>query len=344
MSRPKGTAEELERRRRRAVELSRQGERHGTIARVLGVHVKSISRWLKLAQTPHGLDSRPQPGRRPGLSMRQLATLERLLLKGAKKHGWHNELWTAARVAKLIQRRFGIGYHPEHVRKILKGKLGWTSQKPRRKARERDDKEVSRWLADEYPRILREAYRRQAHLLFLDESGFFLTPTVRRTLAPRGKTPELLAFDRRDKLSAISAISVSPVAARAGLHFELLGHNAKAPDVVAFLEEIRRQLGNGFTVVWDGNQIHSKAKAVQAYLARHPDVVAETFPGYVPELNPDEGVWGWTKYGRLANLAAADTTELWEQAGGELWELSHRPDLLKGFIRQTGLIGLQRAG
>jgi len=97
-------------------------------------------------------------------------------------------------------------------------------------------------------------------------------------------------------------------------------------------------------VVWDRNQIHGKSGAVKAWLARHPGVVAEDFPGYVPDLNPDEGVWGWAKYGQLANLAAWDTTELWEQAGGELWELKHRPDLLKGFIRQTGLIGLLRAG
>jgi transposase len=188
------------------------------------------------------------------------------------------------------------------------------------------------------------ARRSFAHLLFWDESGFFLTPTVRRALAPRGKTPVLLAWDRRDKLSAISCISVSPKAGRPGLHFELLGHNAKAEDVVAFLEQMRRQLRGGLTVIWDGNQIHSKARAVKEYLAAHPEVVAETFPGYVPDLNPDEGVWGWTKYGRLANLAARDTTELWEQVGGELWELKHQPDLLKGFIRETGLIGLLRAG
>ena len=345
MARPIGKAEELERRRRRAVALARAGEDRATVARILGVHPKTLERWLRLdRQGPHGLASRPLLGHAPRLSDAQLAQLEKLLLEGAKRHGWHNELWTASRVARLIERRFGERFHPEHVRKILKQRLGWTSQKPRRKPRERDDKEVSRWLADEYPRILREAFRRQAHLLFWDESGFFLTPTVRRTLAPRGKTPVLLAFDRRDRLSAISCISVSPKAARPGLHFELLGHNAKACDVVAFLGQVRRQLRNGLTVIWDGNRIHSKAKAVKEYLAAHPDVVAETFPGYVPDLNPDEGVWGWAKYGRLANLAAQSTGELWEQAGGELWELRQRPDLLRAFIRQTGLIGLLRAG
>src|SRR5205823_8787949 len=164
---------------------------------------------------------RPQPGPTPGLTDADLRRLEGLLVKGAKAHGWPNDLWTAARVARLIERRFGLRYHPEHVRKILKRRLGWTSQKPRRKARERNDKEVERWRADELPRILREAWKRQAHVVFLDESGFALTPSVRRTLAPRGRTPILEAWDRRDRISAISAVTLSPKAGRPGLYFEL---------------------------------------------------------------------------------------------------------------------------
>ncbi|MGH7173770.1 MAG: winged helix-turn-helix domain-containing protein, partial [Gemmataceae bacterium] len=99
-------------------------------------------------------------------------------------------------MARLIQQRFGVSLHPEHVRKILKQRLGWTSQKPKRKARERNDKVVERWLGDERPGILREAFRRQAHVVFLDESGFQLTPSVRRTLTPRGQTPVLDCWDR----------------------------------------------------------------------------------------------------------------------------------------------------
>jgi hypothetical protein len=257
-------------------------------------------------------------------------------------HGWHNQLWTAARVARLIEREFRISYHPEHVRKILKRRLGWTSQKPRRKARERNDKEVARWVGDEFPRIVREAWVRSAYLVFLDESGFHLTPTVRRTLAPRGKTPVLDAWDRRDKWSAISGVTVSPVVGRPGLYFDLLDHNVHGEDVVTFLAELHRRLGP-LTVVWDRNQIHSRAKVVRAWLAKHPGVVAEDFPGYVPDLNPDEGVWGWTKYGRLANLAAHDKDELWDRVVDELVEVKFRPDLLRGFIRQSELPGLSLA-
>src|SRR4029453_16440099 len=112
---------------------------------------------------------------------------------------------------------------------------GGTSQKPRRKARERNDKEVARWVGDEFPRIVREAWARSAYIAFLDESGFHLTPTVRRTLAPRGKTPVLAPWDRRDKWSAISCITLSPVAGRPGLYFDLLDHNVHGGEVVVFL-------------------------------------------------------------------------------------------------------------
>ena len=336
MSRPVGTADELERRRKRAVQAVIDGEPRKTVAKVLGVHLKTVARWVRAARQPGGLDAKPQLGSAPGLTDADLRRLEGLLAKGAKAHGWHNELWTAARVARLIERHFRIHYHPEHVRKILKRRLGWTSQKPKRKARERDDKEVARWIGDEFPRIVREAFRRRAYLVFLDESGFLLTPTVRRTLAPRGKTPVLVAWDRRDRWSAISCVTVSPVAGRPGLYFDLLDHNVHGEDVVAFLAAVHRRLGP-LTVVWDRNQIHSRSKAVKAWLAEHPGVVAEDFPGYVPDLNPDEGVWGWTKYGRLSNLAANDKDELWDRVVDELVELKFRPDLLRGFIRQTGL-------
>ncbi len=318
------------------------GESRKTVAKVLGVHYKTVARWVRAARKSGGLDAKPQHRAKPGLSDSDLRKLEKLLTKGAKAHGWHNELWTAARVARLIERKFGLDYHPEHVRKILKRRLGWTSQKPRRKARERNDKEVARWVGDEFPRIVREAWQRSAYLVFLDESGFFLTPTVRRTFAPRGETPVLKAWDRRDRWSAISCVTVSPVAGRPGLYFDLLDHNVHGEDVVAFLAELRRRLGR-LTVIWDRNQIHSKSRAVKAWLADHPDVVAEDFPGYVPDLNPDEGVWGWTKYGRLANLAAADKDELWDRVVEELVEVKLRPDLLRGFIQQTGLPGVTLA-
>jgi len=303
---------------------------------------KTVARWVRADRQPGGLAAKPHPGPTPGLTDADLERLAGLLLQGAKAHGWHNPLWTAARVARLIEQPFGRRYHPEHVRAILKQRLGWTSQKPRRQARERNDKEVARWVGDELPRILREAYRRHAHVVFLDESGFFLTPTVRRTLAPRGQTPVLAAWDRRDRLSAISAVTLSPVIARPNLYFEVYPHTIHGEQVVAFLADLHRRLGP-LTVVWDRGTIHDKAGVVREWLAGHPGVVTEKFPGYAPDLNPDEGVWGWTKYGRLANLAADNMGELWDHVVDELITVKFSPELLEGFIRETRLPGVSTA-
>jgi transposase len=137
MSRPTGSADELERRRQRAVEAVAEGHHRRVVAQVLGVHPKTIARWVRAAGYPGGLASKPQRGPSPGLSDTDLKHLEALLAQGATAHGWPNELWTAARVARLIEPHFHIDHHPEHVRKILKQRLGWTSQKPRRTARAR---------------------------------------------------------------------------------------------------------------------------------------------------------------------------------------------------------------
>jgi transposase len=201
-----------------------------------------------------------------------------------------------------------------------------------------DDAEVLRWLGREFPRILREARERDAHLVFLDESGFMLTPVVRRTFWPRGLTPTLYVAGKRDRISAISCITLSPRVYRPGLYFELLptNENVTAERVVAFLRELRGSLPR-FTVVWDQNRIHSKSRLVRAFLAANPSIRAEDFPGYVPDLNPDEGVWGHTKYGRLPNFAPANAEELRERVEAELQQLKRQAYFLYNFIDNTSL-------
>src|SRR5262249_15756287 len=291
MSRPVGSPVELERRRRRAVALMDQGESPTVIARILGTARASLYRWRQQARSrPDGLAAKPHPGPTPRLTDAQLAELEALLLRGAPAHGWANALWTAKRVAALIHRHFGLAFHPEHVPKLLNRRLHWTSQKPQTKAKERDPDAIQHWLDEDFPGIVRAADARDAHLVFLDESGCMLTPVVRRTLAPRGQTPVLPCWDRHDRVSAISAVPLSPHDRHPGLRFRLLpdNTNATAEQVVAFLGALRRSLPR-FTVVWDRNRTHGKSLLVRAFLAEHPEVVAEDLPGYAPELNPDEG-------------------------------------------------------
>src|SRR6478672_11391191 len=106
--RPQGSAAELERRRRRAVELVQRGESPSVVARVLGVLPSSLHRWRRSAHEDGGLDPKPATGAKRRLTDVQLAELEALLRKGATAHGFPNELWTSARVAELIRRHFSV--------------------------------------------------------------------------------------------------------------------------------------------------------------------------------------------------------------------------------------------
>jgi transposase len=339
MSRPFGAAAELERRRRYAVDAVRQGESPETVARVFGVNRVSVYRWLASARQPDGLVAKPHPGPAPRLSPEQQRRLDELLRQGPQAHGWTNRLWTCARIVEVIRRHFGVSFHHDHVGRILRVRLNWSPQKPRRRARERDEAAIASWKAQEFPRIAQAARQRDAHLVFLDESGFMLTPTVRRTWAPRGSKPLLDCWDRHDRLSAISGLTVSPKAGRLNLFFDLLpdNTNVRGEQVVEFLRQLKRHLGGPFTVLWDGSNVHSRSRLVRAYLAEHPEIVAATLPAYAPELNPDELVWGWSKYGRLPNLAAEDTDWLREHVIGELTHLQEHRNLLASFVKKTAL-------
>ena len=181
---------------------------------------------------------------------------------------------------------------------------------------------MERWKADEFPRILREAWRRGAHVAFLDESGFMLMPLVRRTLARRGQRVFLRCSAKHDRISAISCVTLSPQAMHVGLYFWLLlNENFHGEEVVEFLEYLTRQVPGEWTVVWDRNNIHSRSKVVKAWLAQAPRRWwSRTSPPMTADANPDEWVWSWAKYGKLCNLCPADVDELfdavWDCLGG----------------------------
>lgn len=337
MSRPIGTAAELERRRCRAVQAVTQGESPEVVARTYGIHRASVYRWLAMARQSDGLAAKPHPGPAPRLSLQQHRRLEELLLQGAKAHGWLNELWTCARIRILIQRHFGVSFHHDHVGRLLRQRLQWTPQKPQRRAREQDKVEVDFFRHVRFPNIAAAARERNAHLVFLDESGYMLTPTVRRTWAPRGQGAILDCWDRRDRLSAISCLTLSPRTSRLNLYFQILPYNVHGEDVVTFLRHLKRMVTGPLTVLWDRGPVHKKSKVVRAYLAKHPEIVTEELPTYAPQLNPDELVWSWSKYGRLANLAADNTDELAERVIDELVYLKQHPELLASFVDKTEL-------
>jgi transposase len=124
--------------------------------RTLGVSRQNVSRWYRRWQSGgvDALRSRGPTGRTPQVSPEQLAEVEQVLLAGARASGFTNDLWTLPRIAQVIEQRTGIAHHPGHVWRLLRA-LGWSVQRPARRATERDDEVVERWVKDEWPRIKR---------------------------------------------------------------------------------------------------------------------------------------------------------------------------------------------
>jgi transposase len=145
----------LEARRLQAAELFAQGRTQAEVARTLGVSRQSAHVWHTrfLQGGVDALRSRGPTGPDPRLSDAQLARVEEALLAGAMANGFETDLWTLERVAVVITQLTGVRYHPGHVWVILRQRLGWTLQRPERRASERDEQAITRWVQQEWPRI-----------------------------------------------------------------------------------------------------------------------------------------------------------------------------------------------
>jgi transposase len=152
--RPSGTPQELEQRRLRALRLLGQGVSPVEVARQVGVDRRSVRRWKAAVRTGgrRALAAKPASGRPRRLVARDLTRLRRMLLRGAQAAGLATDLWTCPRVGWLIQREFGVRYHPAHVSRVLHG-LGFSPQKPTRRAVERDEQRIRAWIEQDWPRV-----------------------------------------------------------------------------------------------------------------------------------------------------------------------------------------------
>ena len=152
--RPHGSPEELERRRRRAIDLLKGGASITEVARRLGCSHSSVILWRDAVRRrgPTALRAKPAAGRPPKLTAQHRARLPRLLLRGPGAWGFQTDLWTTRRIATVIQRAFGVRLHRAHVSRVLSA-LDWSPQKPERRALERDDAAIARWKRYRWPAV-----------------------------------------------------------------------------------------------------------------------------------------------------------------------------------------------
>jgi transposase len=321
-------------RRLRALYLKAQGWRRCDVAEAMGVTERSVSRWSAVARShgPQGLRSAPIPGRPPALSPSQRDLIPELLWHGAEAYGFRGSVWTCGRIAKVIEEEFGVAYHKGHVSRLLR-QLRWTPQMPIRRASQRNEQAIQQWRSQTWPRLLVEARRQHRTLVFVDESGFYLLPSVVKTYAPRAHTPVLRAKLTRDHLSVMGGMT------SAGRVYTLARQESlNGTHTVEFLVHLMRVASPRLLIVWDGSPIHRRTLVQQFVAESHSKVRLEALPGYAPDLNPwDEGGWNHLKNVEMRNLVCRDAEELHEQFHLAVNRLRHKHWLIHSFFAQAGL-------
>ncbi len=165
-----------------------------------------------------------------------------------------------------------------------------------------------------------------------------MAPLLRRTWAPRGKTPIFYQKARSyKKVSMIAALTLAPIRARIGLYFSLYSNaNIASPQIVRFLQVLTSHLQKPLLILWDRLRAH-RGQNIRRLLRRRRHLHIDFFPPYAPELNPVEYFWGYLKGNPLANLAPTDIQLLSRTARYHARRIRRHPALLRSFLHATPL-------
>jgi transposase len=320
-------------RRLRAVQLKRHGWSQRSIAAALGVAEDTVGRWVARARGggPEALRARPAPGRPPKLSAAQKRLIPDFLWHGPEAYGFRGEVWTCARVARVIEEELGARYHKGHVSRLLK-ELRWTPQAPVTRAVQRDEEAIERWRAEVWPELRKRARRERHVLVFVDEAGLYLLPGVVRTYSPEGLTPVVYEWQTRDHLSVMGGVTQLGKVYTLARQESLNGLHS-----VEFLTHLLRVAGRRLLVIWDGSPIHRRAELKEFVSGTRGKVWLEALPGYAPDLNPVEGLWQHLKHVEMRNLVCLDLEELHQEFHLAVGRVRQKPHLVQSFFAGAGL-------
>src|SRR5665213_257477 len=323
-----------QRRRFQALRLKHQGWYQRDIAQAVGVTEVSVSHWVARARIEGELAllSRRIPGRPAELSPAQQRMIPEFLWHGAEAYGFRGSVWTCARVARVIEEEFGVAYDKSHVSRLLR-RLGWTPQTPIQRASQRDEQAIEQWRAVTWPRLLREAKIERRTLVFVDEAGFYLLPSVVKTYAPMAHTPVLRAKLTRDHLSVMGGMTP-----RGRVYTLTRQESLNGSHSVEFLVHLMRVAAERLLVIWDGSPIHRRTLVREFVSDTRGKVRLEALPGYAPDLNPwDEGGWNHLKNVEMRNLVCRDLEQLHQEFHLAVHRLRQKTWLIRSVYAQAGL-------
>ena len=319
--------------RRSVVKAVRAGMTQTTAAPTFGVSLRAVNKWMALDKTG-GLRNLTlkRRGRRPGsghLTAKQSGRIRQQIIDRMPdqlKLGFY--LWTRAAVARLIEREVGVVIALTTVGRYLKA-WGMSAQKPVRRAYERNDVAIARWLRVDYPAIARRARREGATIYWGDEMGLRSDHVTGTSFALVGQTPIVRATGQRFGCNMISAITN-----RGQLAFRVFHGTFNGALFVDFLKRLLKQSRRNVVLIVDGHPVH-RSRVAQAFVAAHAKRLRVIrLPGYCPELNPDELLNQDVKTNALGKSRPRDRADMMSAVRRHLYRRQKQPRIIRNLFRE----------
>lgn len=315
--------------RTQAVKMSKAGMPASAIAQHFSVSTRAVFQWLAAYQTggQAALIAKSGAGRPPKLSADDLSQLARMIRDNTPDQlRFPFGLWTLKIIGKLIEREFKwLPSMPTLVK--LMSLLGFTPQRPIRRAWQQDEVLVERWRTQEFPAITARAKAKGATIFFADEAGMRSDCHTGRTWAPCGITPIVKSTGKRFSMQMLSAIS-----GHGELHFMLHEGRVNSDVFVRFLVQLMQGRTRPVILVVDGHSIHKSAQVCSHVESTHGMLELVYLPPYSPQLNPDEQVWKNVKE-RVSKKLPTDIIDLREKIIEAMSYLAKAAHIVAGFFR-----------
>ncbi len=329
------SAEEQHLIRKLAVQRVFDGEVAAEVARSFGLGDRTIYAWLKIAREKgiEALSPKVKPGRNRTLSDLEEEEVKRWIIGGdPRQHGFDFGLWTRQIVSDLISERFGVVMSVSGVGKLLK-RLGLTPQKPLRRAYERDEEAVKRWVAEVYPKVKKYAKNQGAEIFWLDEASIRSDDPLQRTWGEKGRTPVVNTSGQRQSINAISALSNS-----GGFWYHVYQGKFTADKCIACFKQFLKSRKKPAIVIVDGHPVH-KSRKVMDYIESLDGLLEIVFlPPYAPDLNPDELVWNHMRNIGTSKKPLKEGESLINRAIQDLDSIKRDRKLVKSFFQEENVL------
>ncbi|WP_444928029.1 IS630 family transposase [Microbulbifer sp. TRSA002] len=287
------------------------GESAAEVSRSLGLGSRTIFPWLRTAREKgiEALSPKIRPGRGRKLSAIEEEEVKRWIIGGdPRQYGFDFGLWTRQIVSNLIFERFKIELSVSSVGTLLH-RLGLTPQEPLRRAYERDEKVVNKWVKEVYPKI--KSY-------------------AKKTGGEKGKTPVVKTSGQRQSINAISALSN-----RGGFWYHIYSGKFTAEKCVKCFKSFQRGQKRPVILIVDGHPVH-KSKKVLEYVDSQDGKLEMVFlPPYAPDLNPDELVWNHMRNIGTSKKPLKKGETLLSRANADLQSIKKNRKLVKSFFQES---------